>query len=132
MQNENLTPKQVSELLNVPEATLAVWRSTNRVVLPFFKLGHHVRYRHSDIDRFIEQNLRNADGGGGTSRMTNDDAAQEAQFLSATAKLAATTLPDDSVTAMYALLYEAARRAPDNEDLFIQAAREVFIRTKAK
>jgi excisionase family DNA binding protein len=58
---DNLTPKQTATLLNVPEATLAVWRSTNRVVLPFFKLGHHVRYRRADIDRFIEQNLRNAE-----------------------------------------------------------------------
>jgi excisionase family DNA binding protein len=57
---DNLTPKQTAELLNVPETTLAVWRSTNRVVLPFFKLGHHVRYRRSDIEQFIERNLRNA------------------------------------------------------------------------
>lgn len=60
---DNLTPKQAAELLNVPEATLAVWRSTNRVVLPFFKLGHHVRYRRADIDRFIERNLRNSQEG---------------------------------------------------------------------
>jgi excisionase family DNA binding protein len=60
---DNLTPKQTAALLNLPEATLAVWRSTNRVVLPFFKLGHHVRYRRSDIERFIEANLRNAPGG---------------------------------------------------------------------
>lgn len=59
---ENLTPKQTASLLNVPEATLAVWRSTNRVVLPFFKLGHHVRYRRCDLERFIEQNLRNRPG----------------------------------------------------------------------
>lgn len=58
--SDNLTPKQTAELLNLPQATLSVWRSTNRVVLPFFKLGHHVRYRRCDIERFIEQNLRNA------------------------------------------------------------------------
>lgn len=56
-----LTPKQTAEFLGVPEATLSVWRCTNRVVLPFFKLGHHVRYRRADIDRFIEQNLRNVE-----------------------------------------------------------------------
>jgi excisionase family DNA binding protein len=58
---DNLTPKQTAALLNVPEATLAVWRSTNRVVLPFFKLGHHVRYRRADLDRFIEQNMRHGE-----------------------------------------------------------------------
>lgn len=56
---EHLTPKQTAQLLNVPVATLAVWRSTNRVVLPFFKLGHHVRYRRSDLENFIERHLRN-------------------------------------------------------------------------
>ena len=56
---DNLTPRQTAELLNLPEATLSVWRSTNRVILPFFKLGHHVRYRRADIERFIAANLRN-------------------------------------------------------------------------
>ena len=59
---ENLTPRQTAQLLNVPEATLSVWRCTNRVVLPFFKLGHHVRYRRSDLERFITGNLRNVGG----------------------------------------------------------------------
>lgn len=58
---DNLTPRQTATLLNVPEATLAVWRSTNRVSLPFFKLGHHVRYRRTDIERFIAQNLRHGE-----------------------------------------------------------------------
>lgn len=54
-----LTPRQTAKLLSVPETTLSVWRSTNRVVLPFFKLGHHVRYRRSDLESFIRRNLRN-------------------------------------------------------------------------
>lgn len=57
---DNLTPKQTALLLNIPEATLSVWRCTNRVVLPFFKLGHHVRYRRADLEQFIAKNLRNA------------------------------------------------------------------------
>lgn len=58
-ESENLTPKQAAAYLQVPESTLAVWRCTNRVVLPFFKLGHHVRYRRSDLKAFIERNMRN-------------------------------------------------------------------------
>lgn len=61
---ENLTPREAAAFLNVPEATLAVWRSTNRVVMPFFKMGHHVRYRRTDLERFIEANMR-----GGTEGM---------------------------------------------------------------
>lgn len=57
--SENLTPKQTAEILNVPQTTLAVWRCTNRVVLPYFKLGSHVRYRRSDLEEFIQRHLRN-------------------------------------------------------------------------
>lgn len=57
---ENLTPQQASELLQVPVATLSVWRSTNRVRLPFFKLGGHVRYRRSELERFMSANSRHA------------------------------------------------------------------------
>ena len=54
-----LTAAQASAYLQVPATTLAVWRSTNRVVLPYFKLGGHVRYRREDLDRFIEENMHN-------------------------------------------------------------------------
>jgi excisionase family DNA binding protein len=58
---ENLTPAQAAEFLGVPEATLSQWRSSNRVVLPFWKCGgRHVRYRRIDLERFIEQNMHNA------------------------------------------------------------------------
>lgn len=55
---EYLTPPQVSEQLSIPETTLAVWRSTNRVSLPYLKLGGHVRYRRSDLDAFIAKSMR--------------------------------------------------------------------------
>lgn len=57
---DNLTPPQAAEFLQVPQATLSVWRSTNRVVLPYFKLGGHVRYRRADLEQFIASNMRNA------------------------------------------------------------------------
>lgn len=48
-----LTARQASEFLQVPLSTLAVWRSTGRVQLPFLKVGGHVRYRREDIERFL-------------------------------------------------------------------------------
>lgn len=48
-----LTARQASEFLQVPVSTLAVWRSTGRVHLPFVKVGGHVRYRRDDIERFL-------------------------------------------------------------------------------
>jgi hypothetical protein len=54
-----LTAAQASAYLQVPATTLAVWRCTNRVVLPYFKLGGHVRYRREDLERFIDENMHN-------------------------------------------------------------------------
>lgn len=62
--------------------------------------------------------------------MTADDAKDEAEFVAATAKLHGIKLPSNHVTAMYALLYEAAKRAPNDERLFVDAAREVFALTR--
>ncbi len=59
--SDYMTPPQASQLLHVPESTLAVWRSTNRVIVPYFKLGGHVRYRRADLEKFIESNMRNVE-----------------------------------------------------------------------
>lgn len=53
-----LTPKQVGDLLGVAEQTLAHWRSTRRVDLPFLPISSRcVRYRASDVQAFIHANL---------------------------------------------------------------------------
>jgi len=48
-----LTAAQASLFLQIPESTLAIWRSTNRVHLPYVKLGGHVRYKREDIQAFL-------------------------------------------------------------------------------
>lgn len=53
-----LTPIEVSELLGVAPATLAVWRSTRRVVLPYVKIGRHVRYEPAAVEAFIASGTR--------------------------------------------------------------------------
>lgn len=54
-----LTSKQVASLLGVTEQTLAHWRSTrSRPDLPFLPISNRcVRYRVSDVARFIESNV---------------------------------------------------------------------------
>jgi len=39
--------------ITVAPATLRVWRCTGRYNLPFVKVGRLVRYRISDLDRFL-------------------------------------------------------------------------------
>jgi predicted site-specific integrase-resolvase len=53
-----LTPKEVSALLQVEEKTLAQWRSSGLVDLPFIKLGGMVRYEEEAIARFIDGRRR--------------------------------------------------------------------------
>jgi len=49
-----LTARQASAYLQVPVSTLAVWRCTGRVHLPFVKLGdRQVRYRPEDLEAFV-------------------------------------------------------------------------------
>jgi hypothetical protein len=56
--DELLTPQQVSAILQIPQSTLGVWRSTGRVKLPFVKVGHAVRYRRSALDRMLSNGSR--------------------------------------------------------------------------
>lgn len=53
-------PAASAYLGGIPEATLAVWRCTNRVKLPFVRIGGRVMYRRVDLDEFIAKNVRNA------------------------------------------------------------------------
>ena len=51
-----LTPDKVAQILNVTRGTLAVWRCTKRVALPYVKAGRAVGYRPADVRQFIEAN----------------------------------------------------------------------------
>lgn len=48
----NVDDKQAAEVLAVKTTTLAVWRSTGRYSLPYFKVGRLVKYRLSDLAEF--------------------------------------------------------------------------------
>lgn len=52
-----LTAKQAAELLGLPEATLAQWRSQRRGP-PYIKLELRlVRYRRADLEEWIERRM---------------------------------------------------------------------------
>jgi excisionase family DNA binding protein len=52
-----LTRKEAATYLNVKTGTLAVWDCTGRYDLKPLKIGRAVRYRRSDLDKFIEQDI---------------------------------------------------------------------------
>jgi len=52
-----LTRKAAAQYLGVKENTLAVWATTKRHPLPYIKVGRLVKYRLSDLEAFLEQNI---------------------------------------------------------------------------
>lgn len=54
-----VTPEIAAANLGVSPKTLAVWRCTGRYDLPFIKCGARVRYRASEVERFLARRTRN-------------------------------------------------------------------------
>ena len=54
MNERLLTRKQAAEILGVAVGTLANWQSTGYKKLPHLKIGHHVRYRLSDLEAWLD------------------------------------------------------------------------------
>ena len=52
-----LNRKEAARYLGVSPGTLAIWACTKRYDLQYLKLGRSVRYRRSELDRFLEQSL---------------------------------------------------------------------------
>jgi len=47
------TVEQAAEYLTLSKSTLDIWRITGGRGLPFVKLGRAVRYRKSDLDKYL-------------------------------------------------------------------------------
>lgn len=52
-----LTREEAAKFLNYKPITLAIWKSTKRYPLPCLKIGKSIRYKLSDLKKFIEDNL---------------------------------------------------------------------------
>lgn len=60
-----LSEVETGEACKVSPATLATWRCTGRVPLPYIKVGRLVRYRETDVLAFLEaRTVRPATGDG--------------------------------------------------------------------
>jgi len=53
-----LDAEQAALILDVVPATLSVWRSTGRYNIPFIKIGRKVRYRKSELEKWLESRTR--------------------------------------------------------------------------
>jgi hypothetical protein len=57
-ESQLLDDRQAASAMTLQPGTLAVWRSTGRVNLPYIKVGRSVRYRVGDIRKFLESRTR--------------------------------------------------------------------------
>lgn len=55
---ELLDENAAAEFLALKPGTLSVWRSTGRYGIPFIKCGHLVRYRRSELEKWLESRTR--------------------------------------------------------------------------
>jgi len=63
-----LTPGEVAQITGLSVETLAQWRSQRRGI-PFVKVSRNcVRYRQSDLDRWLEERIVSVDVGATTER----------------------------------------------------------------
>jgi excisionase family DNA binding protein len=49
-----LTPEEAAAFLAMPVLTLQTWRA-HRTGPRYYKIGRRVRYRHSDLERWLQQ-----------------------------------------------------------------------------
>ncbi len=57
MNDQMLGRKEAAEFLGVKENTLAIWKLTNRQIIPTYKVGKYIKYKASDLQQFIDNNL---------------------------------------------------------------------------
>lgn len=52
-----LNTDEAAAILGVTPRTLEVWRCTKRHQIPFLKIGRLIRYRRSDLERWLASRL---------------------------------------------------------------------------
>lgn len=54
-----MTQAELAQYLNTTVAVLNTWRSIGRLKIPYIKYGRNLRYRKSDIDKWLESQTVN-------------------------------------------------------------------------
>jgi len=55
MLDKLLSPQETADILGTTPGVLQVWRSNKRYNLKYVKIGKSVRYKLSDVNKFIEE-----------------------------------------------------------------------------
>ncbi len=52
--NKLLDTKQAADFLGLKTGTLNIWRISNRYSLEYIKVGRYIRYKKSELERWLE------------------------------------------------------------------------------
>lgn len=52
-----LSRTEAAHFLGVQKNTLAVWACTKRYKLPMYKVGRHIKYKLTDLQKFVSENI---------------------------------------------------------------------------
>lgn len=58
-----MSPREAAPYIGVTEGTLAVWRSTRRYPIPYYRIGNKIFYSKRDLDAFLASMVRGGGGG---------------------------------------------------------------------
>jgi len=61
IKNDWLNPKEVEAEYSISKSTLAKWRMSNKH-LSYSKVGKYIKYKRTDIEAFLNDNLVSAEG----------------------------------------------------------------------
>ena len=52
-----LSREEAAEFLGVKASTLATWACKKRYTLPRYKIGRHIKYKTTDLQKFIDDSV---------------------------------------------------------------------------
>jgi excisionase family DNA binding protein len=57
-ESDLMSRREAAAYLGIAEMTLAIWHSTGRYNLKFYKIGRLAKYKRSDLDAFIASRMQ--------------------------------------------------------------------------
>ena len=53
-----LSNDEAAEYLGIKPNTLTIWRTTKRFEIPYIQIGRKIKYKKSDLDKFLNKNIK--------------------------------------------------------------------------
>ena len=53
-----LSNEEAAAYLGIKTNTLTIWRTTKRFEIPYIQIGRKIRYKKSDLDKFLNKNIK--------------------------------------------------------------------------